>query len=325
MTKEKKHLMKRMIIMFGIIFLLVCLKSETITLAASKSKPNVGISTTKETPLNIRASATTKSKKVSSLKPKAPIQVIGSSGDFYKVIYNTNGSVGYAHKSYIKISSTKYGTVTTKGGTLNFRSSASTSSKILGKIPNNTVLPIISAKDGWYKVVWGKTVGYVSGSYFKSGTSSGSSNSGSTSTTSTTRNQIVEYAKTFQGVYYQWGGNYPEGSSYGLDCSHFTYQVFKKFGLMKSYMVSADQANYVTKIKRSELKPGDLVFYKSKSSGKVVHVAIYIGNGQIIGANGGDSSVTSIAIAKKKNAKVKIQSIDYDSREKIYGRLPGLK
>lgn len=330
MTKAKQQLMKRMIVMVGLIFLLVGLQSTTITMAASKSKPSVGVSTTKETPLNIRASASTSSKKVSSLKPNASIQVIGSSGDFYKVIYSTSGSVGYAHKSYIKISSTKYGTVTTNGGTLNFRSSANTSSKILGKIPNKTVLPIISAKDGWYKVVWGKTVGYVSASYFKSTTSAGNSNSGSTTpdnsaSTSATRKQIVEYAKTFQGIYYQWGGNYPEGSSYGLDCSHFTYQVFKKFGLMKSYLVSADQANFVTRIKRSELKPGDLVFYKSKSSGKVVHVAIYIGNGQIIGANGGDSSVTTVAIAKKKNAKVKIQSIDYDSREKLYGRVPGLK
>lgn len=340
MTIKKQQLIKRIIIMFGLAFLLVSLKSEVVAMAASKSKPNVGISTTKETPLNIRASASTSSKKVSSLNPNAPIQVIGSSGDFYKVIYSTSGNVGYAHKSYIKISSTKYGTVTTNGGTLNFRSSASTSSKILGKIPNNTVLPIISAKDGWYKVVWGKTVGYVSGSYFKSGTSSGStssgssnsgnsssgnSNSGSSSSISTTRNQIVDYAKTFLGIYYQWGGNYPEGSSYGLDCSHFTYQVFKKFGLMDYYMVSADQANFVTRINRSELQPGDLIFYKSKSSGKVVHVTIYIGDGQVIGANSGDSSVTTIDIAKKKNAKVKIQSIDSDSREKIYGRVPGLK
>ena len=323
MTNKKQRLMKRIIIMFGLAFLLVCLKTVDVTMAASKSEPNVGVCTTKETPLNIRASASTSSKKVSSLKPNALIQVIGSSGDFYKVIYSTDGSVGYAHKSYIKISSTQYGTVTTKGGNLNFRSSASTSSKILGTIPNQTVLPIISTNNGWYKVVWGKTVGYVSGSYFKSGTTTGSSNSGSTTSTAT-RNQIVEYAKTFQGIYYEWGGNYPEGSSYGLDCSHFTYQVFKKFGLMDYYMVSADQANFVKKISRSELKPGDLIFYKSKSSGKVVHVTIYLGNDQVIGANSGDSSVTTIDIAKKKNAKVKIQSIDSDSREKIYGRVPGL-
>ncbi|WP_312371926.1 C40 family peptidase [Lachnoclostridium sp.] len=324
MLKTKQLLIKRMIVMFGIVFTLVCLSPKIVTWAASKSEPNVGVSTTKETPLNIRASASTSSTNVSSLNPNAPIQVIGSSGDFYKVIYSTSGNVGYAHKSYINISSTQYGTVVTNGGTLNLRSSASTSSQILGNIPNQTVLPIMSTENGWYKVVWGKTVGYVSSNYFKPVTSIENSAPDSSSSTSPTRNEIIEYAKTFLGVYYQWGGNYPQGSSYGLDCSHFTYQVFKKFGLMNSYMVSADQANYVKKIARSELKPGDLVFFKSKSSGNVVHVAIYIGDGQIIGANGGDSSVNSIETAKKKNAKVKIQSIDYDSREKIYGRIPGL-
>lgn len=324
MLKTKKLSIKHMIVMFGLVFSLVCLNPKIVTWAASNSEPNVGVSTTKETPLNIRASASTSSTNVSSLNPNAPIQVIGSSGDFYKVIYSTSGNIGYAHKSYINISSTQYGTVVTNGGTLNLRSSASTFSQILGNIPNQTVLPIISTEDGWYKVVWGKSVGFVSESYFKSGTFIGNSDTGSSSSTSPTRNDIVEYAKTFLGIYYQWGGNYPQGSSYGLDCSHFTYQVFKKFGLMNSYMVSADQANYVKKIARSELKPGDLVFFKSKSSGNVVHVAIYIGDGQIIGANGGDSSVNSIETAKKKNAKVKIQSIDYDSREKIYGRIPGL-
>jgi cell wall-associated NlpC family hydrolase len=324
MLKTKQLLIKRLIVMFGLLISLVCLSPKIVTWAASNSEPNVGVSTTKETPLNIRATASTSSSKISSLSPNAPIQVIGSSGDFYRVIYSTSGNVGFAHKSYIKISSTNYGTVVTNGGTLNFRSSATTSSQILGNIPNQTILPIISTENGWHKVVWGKTVGYVSGSYFKTGTFSGNSDTSNSPSTSPTRNEIVEYAKSFLGIYYQWGGNYPQGSSYGLDCSHFTYQVYKKFGLMKSYMVSADQANYVKKIARSELKPGDLVFYKSKSSGKVVHVAIFIGNGQIIGANGGDSSVNSIEAAKKKNAKVKIQSIDYDSREKIYGRIPGL-
>lgn len=323
MTKTITHRIKHSILAVGMALIIVCLAPSHTTYAASKTQPNVGVSTTKETALNIRSSASTTSKKVSSLSPNASIQVIGSSGDFYQVIYNTSNSIGYAHKSYIKLTSTKYGTVTTNGGTLNFRASASTSSKKLGAIPNKTVLPIISSNNGWYQVVWGKTVGYVSGSYFKSGTLAGSS-SGSDTAVSGTRSEIVAYAKTFLGIYYQWGGNYPEGSSYGLDCSHFTYQVMKKFGYMKSYMVSADQANYATKISKSDLKPGDLVFYQSKSTGKVVHVTIYIGDGKVIGANGGDSSVNSVSAAKAKNAMVKIADLDSDSRTKTYGRLPGL-
>lgn len=201
------------------------------------------------------------------------------------------------------------------------RSGASTSTSIVAKLPHGTVLPIISKVNAsWYKVVYGKTVGYVSSTYFKSGSASSSTNT----TTSTSRTNIVNYAKTFLGVYYQWGGNYPT-AGYGLDCSHFTYQVMKKYGLMSNYMTSANQAAWATPITRSQLQPGDLVFYKSSSTGAVVHVALYIGNDQVIGANGGDSSVTSSSIAASKNAMVKIQSIDYDSRTKTYGRVPGLK
>lgn len=288
--------------------------------AATASKPAVGICTTQSTPLNIRASASTSSSIVAKLPKSAYIEIIGTSGDYYKVIYDTKGSVGYCHKSYISIQNETYGTVTTKGGTMNMRSGASTSSSIIAKLPNKTVLPIISkVNSSWYKVVYGKTVGYVHSDYFKTGSSSSS-----TTTTSSSRTEIVNYAKTFLGTYYQWGGNYPT-NGYGLDCSHFTYQVMKKFGLMNSYMTSANQAAWATPITRSQLQPGDLVFYKSSSTGAVVHVAIYIGNGQVIGANGGDSSVTTSSIAKSKNAMVKIQSIDYDSRSKSYGRVPGLR
>ena len=106
--------------------------------------------------------------------------------------FNTSGSIGYAHKSYINITSTNYGTVKTTGGTMNFRASASTSSALLGTIPNGTVLPIISTSNGWHKVVWGKTVGYVSGSYFiANGSTSSGSNSSNSSSSGSTRTTAV--------------------------------------------------------------------------------------------------------------------------------------
>lgn len=137
------------------------------------------------------------------------------------------------------------------------------------------------------------------------------------------RSAIIDYAKTYLGVYYQWCGNYPASGYYGLDCSHFTYRVMEHFGLMNSYMDSRSQCSYCTPISRDELQPGDLVFYQN-SSGRVEHVTIYIGSGQIIGAQGGDSWVTSQSSAESINAKVKIVSLDSDRRYKTYGRLPGM-
>lgn len=138
----------------------------------------------------------------------------------------------------------------------------------------------------------------------------------------TLRDKIVDYAKSFLGIYYQWGGNYPD-AGYGLDCSHFTYQVLKKFNLIDSYKEAAVQRNWCKPITRDELLPGDLVFYTGKT-GAVKHVVMYIGNSQIIGANGGGSNTTTIGIAKSKKAMVKPDRINYRPPA-FFGRPPGLE
>ena len=153
MTNAMKQKLQKLLMILGVAICFVCVTNGITTYAASASKPNVGVSTTKESGLNIRSSASTSSKVLTTLNPKAPIQVVGTSGDFYKVVYNTSGKIGYAHKSYINISSTKYGKVTTSGGTMNFRASATTSSKKIGSIPNGTILPIISSSNGWHKEI----------------------------------------------------------------------------------------------------------------------------------------------------------------------------
>lgn len=58
------------------------------------------------------------------------------------------------------------GTVKTQGSTLNLRSTYSTAGNILDAIPNGTVIPISKkVSNGWYKVTYNGTVGYVSGDY----------------------------------------------------------------------------------------------------------------------------------------------------------------
>lgn len=295
--------------------------SPALGAAASLSLPAVGQSLTKSTALNIRSSATITSKKLSTLDPGAYIEVIGEAGDFYRVRYNTDGSVGYCHKDYINIVSENSGIVATASGALNLRAKATTSSSILGKLSKGTSLPILGAEsNGWVKVVSGKTVGYVSSDYFRSGAAPESSETSNSSI----RSAMVDLAKSYLGTLYEWGGDVVDNPySYGFDCSHFTYQVMKAYGLIDRYRTSSAQYQWATKISRDELQPGDLVFYKN-SSGTVNHVVIYIGDGLIIGANGGYSSTNTPAAAQKANAKVKIQSIDYSSRAKSYGRAPGL-
>jgi len=102
------------------------------------------------------------------------------------------------------------------------------------------------------------------------------------------RVELCEYAKQFVGNPYVWGGT---SLTKGADCSGFVLSVFAKYGISLPHSSRA-QANSGTRVKMSEAKPGDLVFYAK--GGRINHVAIYIGGGQVISAS---SPKTGIRIA----------------------------
>jgi len=93
------------------------------------------------------------------------------------------------------------------------------------------------------------------------------------------RINLVNFAKDHLGEAYVWGGT---RLGVGVDCSGFVQQLYKKVGIYIT-RTSRSQAYDGAKISASELKPGDLVFYGSSSY--ISHVAMYIGNGQIIHAS----------------------------------------
>ncbi len=96
---------------------------------------------------------------------------------------------------------------------------------------------------------------------------------------SSTRADMVEFAKKYLGGKYVYGGT---SLTNGTDCSGFTMRIYEHFGYSIPRTSSA-QANYFSGIKSSEAKPGDLFFYGS--NGRVNHVAMYIGDGQVIHAS----------------------------------------
>ncbi len=92
----------------------------------------------------------------------------------------------------------------------------------------------------------------------------------------------VSVLTQYVGRSYVFGGTSP---TKGWDCSGFTQYVFKKhFGisLPRTSGEQAGRGKSVSKNNRSEWKPGDLLFYKE--NGRISHVAIYLGNGQMIHA-----------------------------------------
>lgn len=91
----------------------------------------------------------------------------------------------------------------------------------------------------------------------------------------TSTNDVVNYALSFLGVPYVWGGTSPEG----FDCSGLVQYVYAHFGISLP-RVSQDQQNFGIPVPKGELQPGDLVFFGTPA----YHVGMYIGNGKFIEA-----------------------------------------
>ena len=94
------------------------------------------------------------------------------------------------------------------------------------------------------------------------------------------RRETVEYALQFVGGRYVYGGTDP---NVGVDCSGFTRYVMSKAASIQLPHSSGGQASYGQEVSREEMRPGDLVFYDNGS--RINHVAMYIGNGQVVHAS----------------------------------------
>ncbi|WP_260412319.1 C40 family peptidase [Alkalihalobacillus sp. TS-13] len=96
-----------------------------------------------------------------------------------------------------------------------------------------------------------------------------------------TGSAIIDTGDNYLGAPYQYGA--PVGDTSSFDCSSFTVTVFKKYGISLPRSSSA-QANVGTTVSKSNLKVGDLLFYDTNFNGVINHVAIYAGNGKMLGA-----------------------------------------
>jgi cell wall-associated NlpC family hydrolase len=98
---------------------------------------------------------------------------------------------------------------------------------------------------------------------------------------------LLDKAFQLRGTRYRYGGL---SSRSGLDCSGFTSTVFKAEGI-KLPRTSRSQSTVGYSVNRGDLKPGDLVFFRTHRSSRINHVGIYAGNGKFIHAASGFGAV----------------------------------
>lgn len=246
--------------------------------------------------LNIRAGAGENEKIIGKLPSYAGCEILEDANGWYKI--SSGGITGYVKSDYIltgdeaKQAAMNHAELMAivHADRLNARTEPSTDAKIWTQISENERYHIAEQLDGWVKIEFDESgegdgddeisAAYVSSEFVEVRYAlSEAIKFSPTEESASLRSRIVNYAMKFLGNPYVWGGT---SLTKGADCSGFTMSVMKNFGISLPHY-SGSQAKSGKRIKSSEMRPGDLVFY-GNSRGKINHVAMYIGNGQVINA-----------------------------------------
>ena len=273
--------------------------------------------------VNVRDSASEDGEVVGKLYNNSVGTLIEEEDGWYKI--TSGSVTGYVKAEYCvtgedavalaKEVGTRIATVTTT--TLKVRADASTDAEVLGLVPIEDELIVIEELDGWVKVSIEEGEGYVSTDYVmlstefvtaeskeeeearlakeaaekaaayeslssqKSSSSSSSSSSSYTSAveytteTSSIGEAVAAFALQFVGNPYVYGGT---SLTNGADCSGFVMSVYANFGVSLPHSSGADRSVGAAVDGLENAQPGDIICYSG-------HVAIYIGNGQIVHAS----------------------------------------
>ncbi|MBQ7766058.1 MAG: C40 family peptidase [Lachnospiraceae bacterium] len=286
--------------------------------------------------VNVRAEANTEAEIVGKLYDESVGTLVEEKDGWYQI---TSGNVtGYVKAEFCVTGEaaialaeevgTKIATVNTT--TLKVRSEANIESSVLGLVPLGEELVVVKEEEpveGWVKISIEEGEGYVSTEYVslrtdfvkaeskeeeaqrlaqeaaaraeaqRAAQQAISNNANNTTAVPVIAGDsemgvaVAEYACQFVGNPYVWGGT---SLTNGADCSGFVMSVYANFGVALPHSSTADRTQGYAVDGIANAQPGDLVCYSG-------HVALYIGNGQIVHAS---SSKTGIIISDAEYKKI---------------------
>lgn len=258
---------------------------------------NIGVSTARDY-INVRKTAKSNGTIIGKLPGKAGCEILGESGNFYKI---KSGKVtGYVTKQYLATGkraedlALQYADLRAiiKIAALKVRSGPGTKYKQWTTIRREETYIVTNQLDGWVEIEIDEDSdkGYISTSNnyvevryaLEQAVEFFPATKGPTTLRTNIKNTAIKYI----GGRYVWGGT-SLGS--GVDCSGFVQQIFKIYGVTLP-RTSRDQAKVGTAVSSGNKKVGDLIFY-ANSNGVIDHVAIYIGNNQIVHAANSKSGI----------------------------------
>ncbi len=254
------------------------------------------------TGVRMRSGAGTGYDIVRTLEKGTVVELTAQEGDWYRISFE--GKRGYVSSQYV----TRYDTASGLNGAgkitadvLNIRASAKSGSTSLGTVSYGTVVSVTGIESGgWFAVSYNGVSGYVVSQYVliypTSALSAADKPADETPAEETpaetpaetpsvspsgtvSGSTVVATAQQYLGVPYVYGG----ASASGFDCSGFTMYVFAQVGVKLPHGATS-QLSYGTEVSRSDLQPGDLVFFQDYGA-VASHVGIYIGNDEFIHAS----------------------------------------
>lgn len=253
--------------------------------------------------LNVREEPKSDGKVIGKMTSKAAGEILESLDGWYKI--QSGPIVGYisADPQYTatgqEAKDIAMETATLKAviktDVLNVRTEPNTEAKIWTQIVRDERYPVAAQLDGWVEIELdsvdeddGTTVdkAYISTRdnnvevrYALNEAIKFSPTEIAANNAASRRSKLVNFALQYVGNSYVWGGT---SLTNGVDCSGFTMRVMQQFGVSLPHY-SGSQAKMGKAVTSGNMRPGDLIFYAG-SGGQVNHVAIYIGNGQVVHA-----------------------------------------
>ncbi|CEQ09393.1 cell wall hydrolase; phosphatase-associated protein [[Clostridium] sordellii] len=246
--------------------------------------------------VNFRKGPGTSYSIITSLNKGTKVGYISENNGWAKISYN--GNIGYMSTNYLATIDSNSGGNNSgsnedsnvksekqvTGNRVNFRKGPGTNYSVITSLNKGTKVGYISESNGWAKVNYNGTIGYMSANYIGDVNSNpGAGESG----TSQGADAVISLAKQQLGKPYVWGAEGPSS----FDCSGFTQYVFKNAAGKNLPRVSKEQSKFGQSVNKSNLQKGDLIFFDTDKDGVVNHVGIYMGNNEFIHASSGGKKV----------------------------------